>query len=293
MHLLVYSAASLALLWMGLRWFERANLYFPDRTLTSHPGTYGIPYDTVWLKAADGVRLHGWFVEGEKQGPVLLFFHGNGGNISHRMDKLLIFRKLGASILIFDYRGYGLSRGVPTETGTYRDAEAAYAHLTAERRVPPGRIVFYGESLGCGVALELALRHNPRALILESALTSVGDMGRLVYPFLPVRWLVRFRYDNLAKIRRIRCPVLVMHSPEDEIVPYAMGRRLFEAAPEPKRFLETRGDHNEGFVISGEGYREGLRKFLQAYANPAADAQAPTTASLDSLRSSREPDEMP
>lgn len=252
----------LLLFWVGLRWFERINLYIPSRAITAHPGTFGLKYEDLRLKASDGPTIHAWFIPNGPQSPALLVSHGNGGNMSHRMEKLMIFRKAGASVLMYDYRGYGQSSGSPTEEGTYRDGEAAYLWLTQVKGVPPERIVLYGESLGCGVAAELALRRKAAGLILESGFTSTVDMARVILPFLPVSWMVLFRYDSLAKIPRIRIPLLVMHSPTDDVVPFPMGRQLFEAALEPKTFFELKGDHNEGFLETGKPYEEAIHRFL-------------------------------
>lgn len=252
------------LLWLGLRWFERLNMYFPSRTIQVTPLAYGIKWEELSLQASDGPVINGWYVEDKPESPVMLVSHGNGGNIGSRVDKLLIFRRAGASVLMYDYRGYGRSTGSPTEQGTYLDAEAAYAWLTEVKKVPPGRIVFYGESLGAGVAVEMALRHEAAGLVVDSGFTSTVDMGKTIFPFLPIQWMVRFRYDNLAKIPHVKCPVLVTHSPQDDIVPYKMGRRLFEAAPEPKVFFEMKGDHNEGFVDTGKPYEEAVRRFLES-----------------------------
>lgn len=250
-------------LWFGLRWFERANLYPASRSPSgAHPGSFGWPYEELELAAEDGPRLHAWWIPGPPEGPVVLFSHGNGGNISHRFDKLGLFRRAGASVLIYDYRGYGRSTGTPSEQGTYRDGEAAWRWLTREKRIPPERVVLYGESLGSAIALELALREKPAGLILDSPFTSTIAMGQEIFPFLPVRWLVRYRYDNLSKIAKLSAPLLVMHSPEDDIVPYAMGRRLFEAAPAPKDFFEMKGNHNDGFADTGPAYGEALKAFL-------------------------------
>lgn len=256
--------AGALLLWLGLRWFERANLYFPSRGMEADPGRIGLPFEDLRLTADDGTLVTAWFIPLKLDSPVILFCHGNGGNMSHRLDKLSLLRGAGASVLMFDYRGYGQSAGRPSEQGTYLDAEAAYRWLTENKKVPPRRIVIHGESLGAAVALELALRRPAAGLILESPFTSVVEMGQRIFPFLPVKLLVRFRYDNLAKIGRIRCPLLIMHSPSDDIVPYDMGRRLFTAAPQPKAFLEMRGSHNEGFLDTGEGYPASIRKFLSS-----------------------------
>lgn len=262
--LLSISAVCAAILiWTFLRWFERANLYIPDRIITATPTTYGLKFEDARFTAEDGTRLHGWFMERGPRDPVMLVCHGNAGNISYRLDKARIFREAGASIFLFDYRGYGQSGGSPTEQGTYQDAEAAYRYLTKTKRVPPERIVFYGESLGCGVAVELALRRRPAGLILDSGFTSVADMGKTLFPRLPIEKIARFRYDSLSKISRVQCPVLVMHSSQDEIIPFSMGRRLFEAAPEPKSFFEMKGGHNEGFLETGQDYASAIWRFLK------------------------------
>lgn len=255
----------LAAVWIFLRWFESANLYAPNRTLTAHPGTYGLKYENLSLTAEDGPKIHGWFIPRGAGDPVMLVCHGNAGNISHRLDKALIFRKAGASVLLFDYRGYGQSGGSPSEQGTYRDAEAAYAYLTETRGIAPERIVLYGESLGCGVAVELALKHKTAGLILDSAFTSTPDMAREIFGRLPLGLIIRFRYDNLSKIPRVSCPMLIMHSRQDDIVPFRMGQALFAAAPEPKKFFEMTGGHNDGFLETGQPYADAIAERLNAW----------------------------
>lgn len=256
---LAAGAAVLTLLWLFLRWFESVNLYAPDLTLTAHPGSYGLAYEELALEGG----LHGWFIPHASTSPVVLVCHGNGGNISHRLDKLMIFRRAAASVLLFDYRGYGRSPGRPHEEGLYKDAETAYDWLRMAKGVPPSRIVFYGESLGGAVALELALRRAGAGLILDSSFTSTVEMGKRIFPFLPVEWMVRQRFDNIAKIGRVKVPVLVMHSPQDDIVPFDMGRALFSAAPQPKRFFEMKGNHNDGFLDSEPAYGEAITDFLR------------------------------
>lgn len=258
----------LGLLWLGLRWFERVNIYHPGKAFSAVPGTFGLAHEEVWLTAEDGTRLHGWFLPSAR-GPLaarklgVLLCHGNAGTISDRTLKASLLHRLGLSVLLFDYRGYGKSLGSPSEKGTYQDAEAAWRWLAA-KGFAPERVVLYGESLGNGVAVETALRHAPRALILESAFTSIADMGKVVYPWLPVKLIARTRYDNLAKIPSVRAPVLVMHSREDGVVPFSMGRALFAAAPEPKRFFEMTGSHDEGFLDAGPAYPAAIRSFLES-----------------------------
>jgi fermentation-respiration switch protein FrsA (DUF1100 family) len=271
----VVAAAELAFLaalsWTGLRLFEKANIYHPSRDFTIVPGTFGLAHEEVALAASDGVRLHGWFLPAARgplagQGLVLLYCHGNAGNISDRVSQAALFHRLGLSVLLFDYRGYGKSAGSPSEEGTYRDGEAAYRFLAEAKGFPPDKIVIYGESLGNGIALETALRHAPKALILDSAFTSIADMGREIFPWLPVRLMVTMRYDNLAKIPRVHCPVLVMHGRQDRVVPFRMGRALFAAAPQPKEFLELKGGHDDGCQETGEACTNAVQAFLRRYA---------------------------
>lgn len=243
--------------------FQSRLIYFPDRYLAATPQAVGLPYENIGFQTSDGVDLHGWFIPSERPAsPVLLFFHGNAGNISHRLESLLIFHRLGLSTLIFDYRGYGKSEGTPSEDGTYLDAETAWGYLTQTRGVEAENVVLFGRSLGGAVAAWLATRLVPGALIVESTFTSVPDLAAKIYPVLPVRLLARFRYDAKQYIARIRCPVLIVHSHDDEIIPSSHGRALFHAAPEPKGFLQIRGGHNEGFLASGEDYVRGIGDFL-------------------------------
>jgi uncharacterized protein len=256
----VYSAL-LAFLYLT----QSRHLYFPMRELVTTPRADGLPYEDVWLVAADGVRLHGWFVPAEAPRGTLLFLHGNAGNISHRMDSIRIFRELDLSVLIIDYRGYGQSGGRPDEPGLQRDVEAAWRYLRETRAVPANEIVVFGRSLGASLAAWLAARETPGAVILESPFTSAADLAAEIYPWLPVRRLIRFRYDTHAAARELRAPVLVVHSREDEIIPFRHGRAVFDAAGDPKALLEIRGGHNDGFLRSRAQYVEGLQRFLDAH----------------------------
>lgn len=243
-------------------------LYLPDvpsRALLASPRDIGLAHEDVHLETADGVRLHGWYLPASEARGTLLFLHGNAGNISHRLDSLRIFHDLGLAVLIIDYRGYGQSEGRPSEAGLHEDALTAWRHLVETRQVPPERIVLFGRSLGASLAAWLAAREAAGALILESAFISVPELAAELYWWLPARWLVHLRHDTLAHVAAARAPVLVAHSPDDEIIPYRHGRALYDAAPAPKRFLELRGDHNSGFLRSGAAYRRGLDEFLDAH----------------------------
>ncbi len=248
--------------------FQSHYVYYPERVLSADPGSIRLQFESVSFKTADGVELFGWFIPSQSARGVLLFFHGNAGNISHRLESIQIFHQLGLDVFIFDYRGYGQSEGKPTEQGTYKDAEAAWRYLIEERQVSPNEVIVFGRSLGSAVAAWLAQNHMPGALILESTFTSLGNIAATLYPYLPVRLLLRFEYNTAEYLGRVNCPVLIVHSRDDEIMPFSHGRRLFEMAKEPKRFLEIIGTHNEGFITSGKHYEEGLNAFISEHIAP-------------------------
>jgi fermentation-respiration switch protein FrsA (DUF1100 family) len=250
----------------GVLFFAQAHLiYYPnyERRIASTPLDAGLAYESVEISTVDGETLHGWFVPAPAATGTVLFFHGNAGNISHRMEYLSMFNSLGYNTFIFDYRGYGESSGAPSEPGTYRDAQAAWEYLTKKRSIPPCRIILFGESLGGAIAAWLAAREKPGLLVLASVFTSVPDMAAKLYPFLPVRLLSRFEYNTLESLRSITCPVFVAHSPSDEIVPFAQGQALYEAAPHPKQFLELQGGHNNGFIFMRKEWADTLDEFIR------------------------------
>ncbi len=245
--------------------FQSDLIYFPQREITFLPGAMGLSYEDVYFKTTDGVKLHGWFVPAERARGVVLFCHGNAGNISHRLETIQIFNRLGLDTFIFDYRGYGNSEGRISEEGTYLDVEAAWQYLVSDQKISADRIIIWGRSLGGSIAAWIGQKHTAKLLILESVFTSVPDMGAEIYPFFPVRLLARFKYKTIDYLKQVNSPVLIIHSPEDEIIPFVHGRRLFEAANEPKKFLEISGSHNEGFVLSGKRYENGLDSFITEY----------------------------
>ncbi|MCS7293720.1 MAG: alpha/beta hydrolase [Gloeomargarita sp. SKYBB_i_bin120] len=250
----------LLLLWLG----QARLMYFPSRQIVATPQDTGLSYEDLRLTTADGVTISAWWIPApDPNAPVLLFAHGNGGNISYRLPYMRIFYGLGLASLFFDYRGYGESEGEPTEQGTYLDGEAAWRYLTETRHIPPERIVLYGESLGGAIATYLAVRFRPAGVILGSTFTSVPDIAKGLFPYMPVDWLAQFQYNNLERIQQIHVPVLVIHSPQDEIIPFDHGKRLYAAANEPKFFLQIQGDHNEGFLDSLPVYEAGIRQFLE------------------------------
>lgn len=240
-------------------------VYFPDigREMGRTPKSIGLDFEAIDIATEDSVLLHGWWVPAHAPRGTVLLFHGNAGNISHRLDYLRMFHRLQYAVLIIDYRGYGRSTGTPTEQGTYRDAAAAWKWLTEKRGIAPRDIVLFGESLGAAVASWLAARTEPRALVMGSAFTSLVALGAEAYPFLPVRLVSRFRYDNLAHLENVDVPVLIMHSRDDDIVPFAHGMALFAAAREPKAFIELAGGHNDGFVFMRPAWVHALEAFLE------------------------------
>jgi uncharacterized protein len=243
-------------------------IYYPDlptRELTATPVRIGLEYEAVTLHTDDGLNLSGWYIPHPAARATLLFFHGNAGNISQRLESIRLFHELALAVFIIDYRGYGQSEGSPTEAGTYRDAAAAWRYLVGERRLAPHEIVVFGRSLGAAIAAELASHTQPGALIVESAFTSVPNMAARIYPWLPVRWLSRYRYDTQQSLQAIICPLLVIHSREDDIIPYAEGEQLFTQAREPKQFLELHGGHSNGFLVSRETYVRGIDDFLKRH----------------------------
>lgn len=224
---------------------EESLIFFPDRKPIE---TWDLPgVERVYFQADDGTRLHGWFFPCPNPRAVVLFACGNGGNISYRADRLMYFcRRQRAALFAFDYRGYGLSQGQPNEAGVLLDARAARAWLAERTNVPEREIVLMGESLGGGVMVDLASRDGARGLILERTFTSLPEVGAIHFPFVPVRLLMRSRLDSLAKIGNYHGPLLICHGDDDEIIPFEMGRRLFEGANEPKRFVAYPGvGHNE------------------------------------------------
>lgn len=242
---------------------QESFVFFPERAMAGSPADVGMPCEDVRLRTADGLTLAAWWVPAETPRGALIFAHGNGGNISHRIEKIRLLRGLGVSVLAFDYRGYGESQGRPSEQGTYRDMDAAIGFVTQERKFPLANVLYLGESLGGAVAVEAASRRTPAGLILESTFTSVAAMARRYYPWLPVRLLLTIKYDSLSHVPSLACPLLVLHSPADDIVPYSMGRELFGAAHEPKSFVELAGGHNDGGIAVSAQARSALDTFMR------------------------------
>ena len=280
-------ARILALLVVGLAGyvmlFEDSFIYFPARypegiwardQPRAREGEIVARVEDVQLAASDGVRLHGWFctplvgrngaLESVETKRTLLFLHGNAGNISHRYDIIEGLIKLSVNVFIIDYRGYGKSEGRPSEQGLYADARAAWDYLTNARGIPAAHIVIFGESLGGAVAIDLASKVQACGLIVQSSFTSIADMAAEVLPFAP-RFMIRTKMDSLSKIAQVSCPKLFVHSEADDIIPYKLGRRLFDAAHAPKQFYDVKNaPHNLTFDIGGAAFYEALRDFINS-----------------------------
>jgi fermentation-respiration switch protein FrsA (DUF1100 family) len=240
---------------------NRLFMYFPDpaRVPPAVAGLRGV--EEIELRAADGVALIAWYAAAEQGAPTILYFHGNGANAANRADKIERIRRSGFGVFYLNNRGYGGSGGRPTEAANIADALVAYDHLIA-RGVPAEKIVAYGESLGSGQAVRLAAERQVVAIVLEAPLTSTVDVGRRIYFWLPLRWLVTDRYDNERNIRAVRAPVLILHGKRDQVIPVAMGRRIYQAANEPKGIeLFAEGGHNDLF---DHGAWEKARDFIAA-----------------------------
>jgi fermentation-respiration switch protein FrsA (DUF1100 family) len=264
---------------MGIFSFlENFLLYHPFRQIDYTPTTFGVPYEDVYFTADDGTKLNGWYVAPvAPAGPILLWAHGNAGNLSHRAENIAAIRsQLGAGVFLFDYRGYGRSEGKPGEKGLYADGRAAYAWL--RERVPPERIFLFGRSLGATVMAKLASEGaEARGLIMESPFESLLSMGKKIFPFLPVSWIIEQNFDTAALVPTVKMPVFVLHGERDEIVPFSQGKRIFELAPEPKRFYKIPdAGHNDTYVMGGLPYWQAWRDFIASpEGKPPSGASGP------------------
>jgi fermentation-respiration switch protein FrsA (DUF1100 family) len=259
--LLAVPIAVLALVWLG----QRRLIYFPIRDLPT-PESLGLErLEPVTFATADDLTLHAWFLPSARQPPrfTVIVFNGNAGNRAYRSDFASALRSQGLAVLLFDYRGFGENPGAPTERGLAADARAARAYVTARGDVDPGRVVYFGESLGAAVAIGLATEHPPAALILRSPFTSMVDVGRIHYPLLPVRLLLRDRYPSIDRVPRLRCPLLVIAGNRDSIVPLEQSQRLYDAAVSRKSIEIIDGaDHNDTALFDGARMMGAIARFL-------------------------------
>ena len=254
---------SLLLLNFWMYFQQSSMIFYPMHELYETPADWRLGYEDVTFYTTDGVQLHGWYIPYKSSKNVLLFFHGNAGNISHRRNSIEIFHRMGLNVFIIDYRGYGQSKGKPDEQGLYLDATAAWHYLTDERDFTADQILIFGRSLGGAVAARLASVVQARGLILESSFSSAQDFARTVFPILSRLVLLRYDLNTAENIQRVSYPVLVLHSPDDEIIPFHLGEKVFLSAHQPKKFLLMRGDHNNSFLQSQPEYEKKIYSWLR------------------------------
>jgi len=252
---------------MGCNGFlDRLAVCFPQKAHDARPEDFRLQAKDLFFETNDRVRLHAWLFTTNPQGPYLLWCHGNAGNISHRLENIALLLAEGINVFIFDYRGYGKSEGTVSEQGFYRDALAAWECLLQEGPASPSQVVLFGRSLGCAVAVDLALQVPASGLILESGFPHLGTMARYHYPFVISEKFLSGRYDAQSKIAALKMPLLVVHGSQDGIVPIVLGRRLFQAAPEPKTFYEIPGaDHNDTYLVGGKAYFQRIRETIHKW----------------------------
>lgn len=259
---LVFVALAAALFFLYIKYIENTSVFFPAKDIEFTPSHVGLEFKDIYFETKDNLTINGWFIPCEGASYTLLFFHGNGGNISHRLDKVKVLRKAKVNIFLIDYRGYGKSQGKPTEKGVYIDSDAAYDYLITQENIGAKDIILYGESLGAAVAVDLASRKSVAGLILEGGFSSGRDMGKIIYPYLPKLLLPKV-LDSSAKIKEITASKLFIHSGSDEVVPISLGRKLYDAAMPRKEFVEITGFHNSGFLECEEKYVVSIAKFIE------------------------------
>ncbi len=261
------SAAIIVVLFMGLSVLlmgcEEKLIYYPYKYPEGQWNTGQVSVEDIWFNAEDGVKLHGWFIPVPKPKATLIWFHGNAGNISYRLDNIAKLQPLGLNIFIFDYRGYGRSEGTPKEKGLMLDSQAAYDYVIKKRNIKPEQVILFGRSLG-GFFASVVAEGNPAAgLIIESTFTSAEDMAKEMFSF-PVGFVIRSKLDTINYVSKIKTPKLFLHGTSDETIPYSLGKKLFDASANPKEFYDIEGaDHNNTYVIGGQGYFEKIDSFIE------------------------------
>jgi len=260
--LLIIAVGLFVVFWLYLYFNQGRMVFMPIKELVLTPDVMDIPYRDIYIPITDNEKIHAWYFPDGESKKAVLFCHGNAGNISHRMETVEFLKGYRVNVLLFDYRGYGLSDGSPTETGVYLDTRAAFDWLVNDRGYKPEDIVVFGRSLGGAAAVDLAANTVCGGLVVESSFTSAYEIGKAMFPYFPVRYLLRFRFDSVNKIKEVSCPVIIMHSPDDEMIPFEMGRKIFEAAREPKSFVELRGGHNSSEYFENTAYREALQNII-------------------------------
>ena len=241
--------------------------YYPSREVTSTPACIGIEYEDVWIGTVDEIEISGWWIPADGANKTVLFFHGNAGNMGDCLDKIRVIRGIGFNLLLIDYRGFGKSAGSPTEKGLFLDADAAMGYLVEKKQIEPGSIILWGFSLGGAVAARTAEKHHAGMLILESAFTSLTEAANDIFPWVPGRVLKNHSYDTMKYVKRVNIPTLVIHSVDDEIIPFHHGQRLYDAIAAPKAFIEIQGCHTQVFLSSRDICKSGIKAFVAEFLN--------------------------
>ena len=244
---------------------ERKLIYHPMLYPQGYwePGAMGVSVEDVDFQAEDGVQLHGWYVQSPEAKATLLWFHGNAGNITHRLENIKLLEPLRVNIFIFDYRGYGKSAGEPDEQGIYMDSQAAYDFVTKEKKIAPEKLILFGRSLGGVFAVDVADKNPAAGLILESVFTTAKDMAKKIFPILPIGWAISSKLDNVSRVAGLKLPKLFLHGDRDGVVPFRLGRQVFTAAAEPKEFYVIQGaGHNDTIFVGGEPYFATIDRFI-------------------------------
>ncbi len=263
-YILSILAIGLIALFILVRYLEAKSVFYPSKQMNMNPSFFQLQWEDAWMTTSDQVKIHGWFVKNPNASTIILYSHGNAGNISDRLMKLKFFHDLGFAVLVYDYRGFGQSLGKPTEQGIYRDAQAAFDWIKQQPTLVDKKIVAYGTSLGGIVAIDLATQRPVDALVVDSSITSGKDMAKRLYPFIP-SFFMAIKFDSISKIKSITVPKLIVHSPDDKLVPYSMGQALFNTAVEPTAFIDVHGGHNDAQMTNDPHAVEQFLTFLRQY----------------------------
>lgn len=265
MKFVLYGVFGIVLFVLFVRYLERTSVFYPEKDLLATPEDIGLDFEDTYFVTDDHVRLHGWFIKNETAKSTILIFHGNAGNIGGRLSTIEFYHQLGLNIFIIDYRGYGNSQGRPTEKGLYLDAKAAYQYLTTKRNILAENIIVYGASLGGAAAIDLVSRNMVGGIVIDSSFSSAKDMAKLIYPFIP-SFMIFLDFDNVKKVATIKAPKLFIHSIDDQTIPFKLGKKLFDAAAQPKILVEVSGVHDEiRKQDDSEIVRDSLHRFLKTY----------------------------
>jgi fermentation-respiration switch protein FrsA (DUF1100 family) len=251
-----------------VRFLERRSVFFPGKRIKYTPDEIGLDYEDLYVRTSDGIEVNAWFVKNplavtsKTKLATIIFAHGNAGTMGERLIKIKFLHDFGVHVLAFDYRGYARSSGTPSERGVYLDAKAVFDYLSKRQDVDPAKIIAYGSSLGGAVMIDLAVKRDVAALIVESSFTSAAAIAKRLYPFLPA-FMMSIKFDSVSKIKKVKVSKLILHSPRDRVIPYEMGKELFQQAKEPKSFVEFDGGHDEGGLIKDQKAHAVLENFLK------------------------------